>query len=143
MGVFIAAGVTTAFRVKDDEAFGELVATIPFVDVTRKVTDQGVYWTLSTQEHQDGGESGDWPAERTDDDGEYLAPLDIPAEVFPHLIDNEVVIFFSVGVESRWHMSGTALAFNNQGFVASLSLADIYPRIKRAQPDAVFTEVSH
>lgn len=114
------------FRVRDATAFLSWVETLPGV-VARKEDDPERF-VLLVEDGDDGG----WPNWRYYEDLEDEEEIDLHAELAAHLAEGEVAILEEVGAEKLRYLVGYAVAVNHRGETLSVSIHEIYQKVRGA-----------
>ncbi len=115
---------TNYFRVKDAEAFKNAMGEFGDVDVNER---EDGFFMLDTY----ASENGFWPTFIYNEDIGEENEIDFPKMVADHLIDDEVVIFMTVGHEKIRYVFGDAIAYNNKGEYTVISTSQIYDKAKK------------
>lgn len=125
MATWVGVARTNYFRVKDRTAFEEDMEGFPGVDMVWNNDYVALF-----------GEEGYWPSYRMlDRETEDFVEEDIDDfgfEVSKHLLDGDVVVLQSAGFEKQRYVTGYASAFNSKGECLTVSIDDIYDKIKSA-----------
>ena len=114
------------FRVRNASAFLSWVETLPGV-VARK-EDGPERFVLLVEDGDDGG----WPNWRYYEDMEDEEEIDLHAELAEHLAEGEVAILEEVGAEKLRYLVGYAVAVNHRGETLSVSIHEIYQKVREA-----------
>ena len=131
MSDWYGACATNAFRVSDERAWGEELATIPNLGITRTEKDGDIWYILYSNYPEDGISYGDWPYDRYDEREDDWVEFDIIDVVYPHLRDGDVAIFFRSGYSKRYWITGEAIAVNNRNERVSVNISEIYGLVER------------
>ena len=115
------------FRVRDASAFLGWVETLPGVVARREDGDRDRF-VLLVEDGDDGG----WPNWRYYEDGEDEEEIDLHAELAGHLAEGEVAILEEVGAEKLRYLVGYAVAVNHRGETLSVSIHEIYQKVRQA-----------
>jgi hypothetical protein len=128
MANYVAYARSNYFRVRGEAAFLGWVGTLPGV-VARREDGHPERFALLVEDGDDGG----WPNWRYDDEqaGEE-EEIDLHAELAGHLADAEVAVLQEVGSEKLRYLVGYAVAVNHRGERLSVSIDDVYERVRQA-----------
>jgi hypothetical protein len=107
------------FKVKDKEAFKAWLSDVGDVSMLQEMDD---YIAIA------GDSFGGWPTYSGDDCEEF----DFVEELSGFLADDEVAVLIETGAEKLRYITGVAVAVDNRGKRADISLSDI-----SAQAEAV------
>ena len=119
MADYISYARSNYFHVKDDEQFED------FLDkygVEYRKDDDGMYAMFPEE---------DWPSFSlyNDDTGDW-EEVDFEGELGSHLADGSVAILQHIGHEKMRYLGGYSTAVRSDGEVLSVSISDIYARVK-------------
>lgn len=115
------------FHVKDLDAFREaLHAATENIDIQPQGDADPTYITLLSSDTDTGG----WPSFEYDERTDEYEPIDLPAIIAPHLVDDEVVVLMEVGWQKLRYLFGRAVAFDSTGEIQAVDVDDIYELAK-------------
>ena len=118
MASWVGMSRSNYFRVKDEAAFRSWAEDLDLAVLTDDKGRFGIHATTA-----DGG----WPCWLTDE-GDEEVEIDLAAELAPHLANGEIAILMEIGYENTRHMTGRAVALNNEGNCVEIELSDIYEK---------------
>lgn len=116
------------FRVKDEAAFRAAMIDVGAHVETNK---DGLFAVF-------GDDEGYWPSYDGDTDEDY----DFVDKVAPHLADDEIAVFITVGNEKSRYGTGVAEAFNNKNEREVVDIQEIYHNVAERW-GVVTTEASY
>ncbi len=117
MANYLSSSRTNFFAVKSSAAFTEAMDKLE-VDFCAG-EEANTYCLL-------GDGEGCWPRWVEDEETGEDTELDFIGLVAEHLADGHVAVFMEAGAEKLRYIIGTAVAINNKGETAEISLNDIY-----------------
>lgn len=127
MANYVGHARSNYFRVRDEAAFLRWVETLPGV-VARREDGNPECFVLLVED----GENGGWPSLRYHEEVEDEEEIHLHAELAEHLSDGEVAVLEEVGSEKLRYLVGYAVAVNHRGETLSISLDDIYEKVRAA-----------
>ena len=119
MANYYATARTNYFAVKDVDAFKKELKNYS-VDVIEDVKDGVTLYGFI--DDNDGG----FPSEYWDDSLEDDRTINWEDFFNRHLADDSVAVMVEVGAEKHRYLNGYAVAYNNKGETAEISLDEIY-----------------
>lgn len=127
MANYYGSGRTNYFRVKDFDAFEQLISDFSTVESHRK--EDGSVCLLVVDDDGDGS----FPSYVYNDESEEYVDIDFFALVAEHLADDEVAIFQHVGAEKLRYLEGYSVAVTNDDTgdpqFLYVGIGDIYKRV--------------
>lgn len=124
MANYVGSARSNDFRVRNAAGFLDWVETLPGVVASREDEDRFV---LLVEDGDDGG----LPNLRYDDEGED-EEIDLYTELAGHLAEGEVAVLQEVGAEKLRYLVGYAVAVNHRGEKLSVSIDDVYEKVREA-----------
>lgn len=125
MANYVGSARSTYFQVKDEDAFRAAMDELPDLEVVAHGEGEARHVALLAQT-----DCGIWPKWHLDDpdaeEEQEDKPIDLLAEIAPHLREGSIAVLFEVGAEALRYVGGHAMAVNAQGEVVHLNLADIF-----------------
>lgn len=112
---------TNYFRVKDPDAFRELLKRLSDIGIECQDDERG--FVLLCDE-------GPWPQSMEDPDTGEDVDFDVVDFVSEHLPDGEVAIFQEAGGEKLCYLTGFSIAVNSKGERLSVDMNDIMRLVK-------------
>lgn len=128
MANYSGAARSNYFRVKDDSAFEEAMASLP--ESATSQDDEGRFMVMSTCP-----DTGGWVTLMEDEKTGEDIEVDLAAIISEHLADDEVAVLMEAGHEKLRYISGYAQAINARGERRTVSLADIYDLARELGPN--------
>jgi hypothetical protein len=96
--------------------------------VARREDDDPERFALLVEDSDDSG----WPNWRYDEQAGEEEEIDLYAELAGHLADGAVAVLQEVGSEKLRYLVGYAVAVNHRGERLSVSIDDVYERVRAA-----------
>ncbi|CAN5289334.1 hypothetical protein BH24ACT19_BH24ACT19_08070 [soil metagenome] len=127
MANYLGYARSNYFCVRDEAAFLNWVETLPGV-IARREDGNPERFALLVEDGDNGGWHG-WRYDEREDDEEEI---DLRAEITGHLDEGEVAVLEEVGAEKLRYLVGYAVAVNHRGEKLTVSLDDIYERVRAA-----------
>jgi hypothetical protein len=128
MANYVGYARSNYFRVRDEAAFLGWAETLPG-GVARREDGNSKRFALLVEE---GDEGGGWPAWRHDEEAEDEREIDLYSELSVHLADGEVAVLQEVGAERLRYLVGYSVAVNHRGERLSVSIDDVYEKVRAA-----------
>ncbi len=127
MANYLGYARSNYFCVRDEAAFLNWVETLPGV-IARREDGNPERFALLVED----GDNGGWPGWRYDEREDDEEEIDLRAEITGHLDEGEVAVLEEVGAEKLRYLVGYAVAVNHRGEKLTVSLDDIYERVRAA-----------
>jgi hypothetical protein len=127
MANYVGFARSNYFRVRDEAAFLGWVEALPGVVARREDDDPGRF-ALLVEDGDDGG----WPNWRYDEQTQEEGEIDLYAELAGHLADGEVAVLQEVGAERLRYLVGYSVAVDHRGERLSVSIDDVYEKVRLA-----------
>jgi len=127
MANYVGSARSNYFRVRDEAAFLGWVKALPGV-VARREDGDPERFALLVEDGDDGG----WPNWRYEEEAGEEEEIDLHAELAGHLADGAVAVLQEVGSEKLRYLVGYAVAVNHRGERLSVSIDDVYERVRAA-----------
>jgi len=130
MANYTASSRSNYFRVKDTEAFRKWADNLD-LKVEPNGDDMLMIWS--------DGENGDWPDFRFNEETDDYDEIAFYEELAEHLVPGEIAILMEVGAEKLRYLCGCAVAIDHEGNMETVSINQIYDKVKTRWPDVKLT----
>ena len=137
MANYISACRSNYFKIGKPKEFLEWLAQVPDVEWSQKESPDSpsdMYGCLIGN-NPDGAGWPSWIYTENEDGEEEERELDFFLEVSEFLAPGEIAVFEEVGSEKLRYLYGQAIAVRSDGEIISISLFDIYDRVKQEWPE--------
>ena len=125
------------FKVKDRTAFEQALTGVDVqVYPGEKANAERICLLV---ENDDGA----WPSTVYDERTEDWEELDLAGLIAEHLEPGEVCILQEVGAEKLRYLTGWSVAITSEGELATVSIDNIYDKVRELRPDATVTEATY
>jgi hypothetical protein len=121
MANYEGASRTNYVQVKDEKAFLDWANKY---GLTTSKNAQGAFAIFPNPDYDD------FPSTYYDEELEDDIDINFDAELQSHLVDGEIVVVVHVGHEKLRYLNGVAYAMDNTGRSVSVSLSDVYTKIR-------------
>lgn len=128
MANYAASFRSNYFKVKDTAAFLMEINEKHEVDIVAKEDRVGLFASSLTDD-------GTIPVRYEPEDEDQENPISIMTDIIPHLVENEVAVFFEIGQEKLRYLTGRAVAVHSSGETTSMDFNDIYKQAQEAFGD--------
>ena len=130
MANYTASSRSNYFRVKDTEAFRKWADDL---ELKVEPNDDGMLMIWADCEN------GDWPDFRFNEETDDYDEIAFYGELAEHLVPGEIAILMEVGAEKLRYLCGYAVAIDHEGNMETVSINQIYDKVKTRWPDVKLT----